>query len=78
MIGDVIVSDGVELETVWAGGEGLVACRPTKVSDVWVGPNRLYTRTGNHIGKAKSRARVKPLSVDIPGPILEDRGLDDA
>lgn len=52
------------VEVVWSGTmqrEGtakinLVGDRVTKPGDTWVSPARMYTRTGNHVGKGKKKA----------------------
>lgn len=46
MIGDTVIVDGVELEVVWAGGEGLVPDRESKSTGFWVAPKRLYNKSG--------------------------------
>lgn len=50
-LGDTILVNGVEMEVVWAGGEGLIPDRETKVSGTWTPPNRLYNKTGKHSKK---------------------------
>ena len=48
MIGDVYTINGIEFEVVWAGGEGLVPERRTKVIGFWTPPHRMYNKTGKH------------------------------
>lgn len=60
-IGDTVISEGIEYEVVWSGGEGLVANRETKFLGVWTAPPRLYNKTGNHSKKPK----IEPTIITI-------------
>lgn len=44
MVGDTVVSDGVEFVVIWDGGEGLIADRPTKPNVFWTPPKRIYNK----------------------------------
>lgn len=54
MIGDIYVVDGVEMEVVWAGGEGLIPSRATRVSGFWTAPKRLYNKKAEYWAKTKN------------------------
>lgn len=53
-LGDTVVSEGVEYEVVWDGGEGLVGERITKVTGVWTPPKRLYNKKSDYWERRKS------------------------
>lgn len=67
MIGDVVVSEGIEFEVVWDGGEGLVADRQTKVGLEWKAPPRMYNKTGRH--SKKNRIDNQDLEVQAVNPL---------
>lgn len=54
------IINGVEYEVVWAGGEGLIPDRETKVTDNWTPPHRIYNRTGKH-SKKKSTPTIEDI-----------------
>jgi hypothetical protein len=57
-IGDTVVSDGVEFEVVWDGGEGLVGSRQTKPIGFWTPPKRLYNKKSDFWDKPRTKVGV--------------------
>lgn len=55
MVGDVLFLDGAELEVVWDGKGELLDSRPTKPSQFWVRPNRLYNKKSDYWSKPRSK-----------------------
>lgn len=53
-----LLSEGVELEVIWSGGE-LLPPRDSKPSDTWVAPRRAWNRTGIYAAKGKEEAAVE-------------------
>lgn len=53
MVGDVHLSDGVEFEVVWDGGEGLIPPRDTKNIGFWTAPKRLYNKKAEYWSNLK-------------------------
>ncbi len=60
-IGQTVTSDGIEFEVVWAGGEGLIPERTTKVGDTWEPPVRMYNKSGKY---AKAKLKLEELEND--------------
>lgn len=74
-IGDTVVSEGIEFEVTWNGGEGLTSNRETKSAPAIteISPRRRpYNKTGKHVGEF-NRWHKKPkcrISVDATEPCL--------
>lgn len=71
-IGRVVVSEGVEFEVIWAGGEGLIPDRATKPSQFWTAPKRIYNKKSDFW----TTPRTKPV-VDKPVQKPEDTSGDE-
>ena len=61
MIGDIVADDGETYEVIWAGKEGLIPDRLTKVSNFWSPPKRAYNKKSTYW---TTRQRVdKPIEL---------------
>lgn len=63
-VGDVYISDGIEFEVIWDGGEGLIGGRDTKPSGFWTPPKRLYNKKSEYWAK-KDRAKLEELDGEV-------------
>lgn len=77
MVGDTIVSEGQEFIVVWDGGEGLIADRPSKVSDTWAAPKRIYNKTGNHSVKQQKQKALDLLTSLDTSELTEDTDMEE-
>lgn len=72
-VGDTVVVEGTEYEVVWAGGEGLVEDRPTKPTEMWRPPGRIYNKKSPiwKMSKAERKEYLKRVREE-----KIDKGLD--
>jgi hypothetical protein len=58
----------VEFEIVWAGGEGLIPPRESKVNEFWTPPTRTYNKTGKHCHRTGNKQfwADKKAGIDKP------------
>lgn len=68
-VGDRYLSDGLELEVIWDGGEGLTADVQTKPSEIWTPPKRIYNKKSDYWTKPrKKRAQFDAFGHPLDNP----------
>lgn len=75
MIGDIVRVGDEEFEVIWAGGEGLVADRETKITGFWTPPKRIYNKKSEYWSKFDKPE--KDSQDDGQPEILCDRSTDE-
>lgn len=76
-IGDKVVDDGVEFEVVWDGTRDLIGDRPSRASDSWEPPKRIYIKKSDY-WKGKDTRIINPLNDEEidNAPVLRNRPKD--
>lgn len=76
MIGDTYTINGEEFEVTWAGGEGLIPDRATKVGDFWTAPPRAYNKKSAYWTQPRTKSEPPNEAIDNAEPEAED-GFDE-
>lgn len=76
-IGDNVISDGIEFEVIWDGGEGLIPERPTKITGFWSAPKRIYNKSSDYWTKPRIKRLKEEEDQESQAQLAKEIGFED-